>query len=279
MFQERQERIEEECGDCPHLDFCRGGCPYNVLAANGGDLTGFGNPSGLDLRDPHCPAYKRVFSYITDRALEEVFSEENLATVVNEGPGKYGLLRKGKLLQIMRGGPHPQKVARRARELVAAVALAVSQSPEEALHKLDRAGLITRPDLALQSLTALRRQLDTQSPQGLVNAYIHVTYACNLACTHCYASSQTSEVSETSEVFPAMAGDDVVRLVREAAQAGFRKAVITGGEPLVHPQRDALLDALAAVREEVKPLQTVLRTNLAYRLTPSLVERLARSTD
>ena len=278
-FRNRQERIAEECGDCPHLGFCRGGCPYNALVANGGDLTSFRNPSGLALRDPHCPAYRRVFSYVTDRALEEVFSEENLAAVVDEGPGKYGLLRKGRLLQLMRGGPHPQKVAQRARELVAVVALAVSQSPEEALCKLDRAGLITQPELALRSLTALRHRLDTQSQQGLANAYIHVTYACNLACTHCYASSQTSEVSETSEVSPAMAVDDVVRLVHEAAQAGFRKAVITGGEPLVHPQRDALLDALAALREEVKPLQTVLRTNLAYPLTPALIERLVRSTD
>jgi len=164
-------------------------------------------------------------------------------------------------------------VVRRARELVAAVALAVSESPEEALRKLDRAGLITRPDLARQSLTALRHRLDTQSQQGLVNAYLHVTYACNLSCTHCYASSQTSEVST------AMAVGDMVRLARQAAEAGFRKAVITGGEPLVHPQRDALLDALAALREEVKPLQTVLRTNLACPLTPELVERLARSTD
>jgi uncharacterized protein len=41
MFKARQDRIAEACGDCAHLSFCRGGCPYNALVANGGDLTGF----------------------------------------------------------------------------------------------------------------------------------------------------------------------------------------------------------------------------------------------
>ncbi len=55
--------------------------------------------------------------------------------------------------------------------------------------------------------------------------------------------------------------------------------MITGGEPLVHPERDALLDALAALRGEVKPLLTVLRTALAVPLSDDLLARLARSTD
>jgi len=261
QLRQRELTVHEDCGDCLHLNYCKGGCAYNAVTG------------GNDRRDPHCSAYKRLFDHITNRALDEVFSEENLDAVVADGPGEYDLLRKGKLLQIMRGGPHPQKVARRARELVAAVALAVSDSPETALHKLDRAGLITSPDLALQSLTALRSQLDTQSQQGLVNAYIHVTYACNLTCTHCYARSGPERK------LPVMEVDEIVRLVHEAAQVGFGKAVITGGEPMVHPHRDALLHALAALRDDVKPLQTVIRTNLAYRLMPELVERLAHSTD
>ena len=76
-----------------------------------------------------------------------------------------------------------------------------------------------------------------------------------------------------------MAVEDIVHVVRQVAEAAFRKAVITGGEPLVHPQRDALLDALAALRTEVKPLQTVLRTNLSGHLTRTLIDRLARSAD
>jgi uncharacterized protein len=236
------------------------------------------------LRDPHCPAYKQVFGAVTDRALAEVFSEENLDAVVTHGPGKYGLMRKGKLLRLMRGGPHPQQVTRQARKLAAAVALAMSDSPADAVQKLERAGLVTDHTRALGSLTALRSELDHQS-QGLVNAYLHVTYACNLACDHCYAAAQTFEVSgqpsvgTTSKVLPAMAVDNIVRLVREIAQAGFRKAVITGGEPMAHPRRDEVLDTLAALRGEIKPTQIVLRTNLAYPLTAALIDRLACSAD
>jgi uncharacterized protein len=153
------------------------------------------------------------------------------------------------------------------------VALAVSKSPQEALHELDRAELITHPEAALGSLKALRQRLDTQSQEGLVNAYIHVTYDCNLHCTHCYASSGDGQPTSV------MAVDHVACLVRQAGEAGFRKAVITGGEPLMHPRRDALLAALAGLRDQVKPLQTVLRTNLAYPLTLAPLKRLARSTD
>jgi uncharacterized protein len=265
LFAERQARIEEKCGDCPHLDYCRGGCPYNAIARGG---------EGFDaaLRDPHCPAYRRAFDAIAERALQEVFSDENLAAVVEQGSGKHGLMRRGRLLQIMRDGPHPQKVARRAREVVAAVSLAVSASPEEALGRLDRAGIVTRPDAALASLGELRRRLDTQSERALLNAYLHVTYACNLRCSHCYARSQPGK----SQSMPV---EDLARLVREMAQAGFRKAVVTGGEPLAHPQRERLLDELAALRLEVKPLEIVLRTNLARRLTPALTRQLISSTD
>lgn len=258
---EREVMVHEDCGDCSHFAYCKGGCPYNAITG------------GIDRRDPHCEAYKRLFDHITRRAMDEVFSEENLDAVVSQGPGKHGLMRKGKLLKIMRDGPHPQETARRAREIVVAVALAVSETPEEALHKLDRAGIITRPELAIQSLRSLRHRLDTQSRQGLVNAYLHVTYACNLTCTHCYASSGPQRTDSV------MAVEDISRLIHETGQVGFAKAVITGGEPMAHPQRDALLNALRDLRREVKPLQTVLRTNLAYPLNTTLIDRLAHSTD
>ncbi len=35
-WQERQERVAETCADCPHWPICRGGCPYDALAANNG---------------------------------------------------------------------------------------------------------------------------------------------------------------------------------------------------------------------------------------------------
>lgn len=263
LLHQREEQVKEECGNCPNFAHCKGGCPYDALAAKGG-YTG---------RDPYCPAYRHIFTTITDRALEEVFSEANLNEVIADPTGGT-LLRRGPLLTLMRGGPHPADITRRARELVAAVAMAISPTPEEAANRLNRAGLVTRHEQAVASLAALRRRLATK-PTGLLNLYLHVSYACNLRCSHCYAGSGPDHrlLEKTLSV------DEIVRLMQEAATLGFRKAVITGGEPLLHPERDHLLDALADWRETVKPLQTVLRTNLAVSLNPVLLQRLAHSTD
>lgn len=261
----RELSMQMECGDCAHFAYCRGGCAYNAFV-------GAGLMSAPDRRDPHCPAYRRLFDHISDRALAQVFSDENLAAVVVHGSNSRGLLQHGALLQIMAGGPHPQKVAARARETVACVALAASDSPEEALRKLDAAGAITDRSRALASLAALHGRVHAP-PQGLVNAYLHITYACNLACAHCYASSSPRAAGQ------AMVVVDVAQLVRQAAKVGFGKAVITGGEPLAHPQRDALLDALAELKPAVKPLQIVLRTNLAVPLDDQLMARLTRAAD
>jgi uncharacterized protein len=259
-LRKREERVGEVCGDCAHYAYCRGGCAYNAFVA------------GVGARDPHCAAYRRVFAHVTERALQQVFADENLAVVVTDGPGQGGLLRRGALLQIMRGGPHPQKIARRARELVASVALATSASVDEALVALDRAGFVTQPDRARESLVALQARLRAPAT-GLLNAYLHVTYSCNLTCSHCYAESGPRRTEAP------MAVGDVARLVRAAAAGGFAKAVITGGEPLAHPERAALLDALAALRGTCGSLQIVLRTNLAYPATDELLGRLAQGAD
>ncbi len=266
IFKERQERINEVCAGCPHLDYCRGGCPYNALAAGGGRFDG-------DPRDPHCPAYRQAFDEITERALAEVFSGENMAAVASGSSGKYGLLRKGKLLKIMRGGPHPQEAARQARQTIAAAALGVCDTPEGALEKLDQAGVITNPTRALESLKTLRLRLDTQSSRDLLNAYIHVTNACNLSCKHCYAAAQSPQESESMSI------GEFERLVKQAAKAGFTKAVITGGEPLVHPRHEELLSALSALRRQVKPVEIILRTNLACPLTSKLAWQLLTAAD
>lgn len=90
-LQTRQERVAKECAGCVHFKYCHGGCPYNALSS----------------RDPYCPAYQRIFNVVIERAVDEVFSEENMQAVLAQAGGKTGLLRKGALLQIMRGGTHP----------------------------------------------------------------------------------------------------------------------------------------------------------------------------
>jgi len=255
-----EQTVREDCGECTHFEYCKGGCPYNAFAA------------GTDRRDPNCQLYRELFDLITEQALQEVFSEENLEVVVQQGSGRAGLMRKGRLIGIMNKELHPYEAAGRAREAAAAVALACSASVEEAVDRLERAGVVTRREVALGSLRALRQRLDQRPLQGLINAYLHVTYSCNLSCTHCYAGGGPEKSA-------AMSVEEIGRLVRQTAFAGFRKIVITGGEPMLHPRRDELLAALSGLRRDIKPAQLVLRTNLAYPLTPALAGRMAGAFD
>ena len=65
------------------------------------------------------------------------------------------------------------------------------------------------------------------------NCYVHVTFDCNLRCKHCYA--------EAGDIRNEMNMVDFERLVEQAIAGGFRQVIVTGGEPLVHSQRERLL--------------------------------------
>lgn len=96
-FQKFQENIDKECSECHYINYCRGGCPYNVLADNNGSFEGI-------KKDPHCLSYKTIYGDIMDRAMDEVFSKENMDDVVKRFDPEKGLLRKGKILSIMGNG-------------------------------------------------------------------------------------------------------------------------------------------------------------------------------
>ena len=96
-FAAREENIAEACGGCPYLAMCRGGCPYAALTA----------PGVMRLRgsrDPICEAYRRTFDALTERAIAEVFSPENLRAAVERPDGTFGLLQRGQMLSIMTRG-------------------------------------------------------------------------------------------------------------------------------------------------------------------------------
>jgi uncharacterized protein len=264
ILKEREERISIECGDCSYLDFCRGGCPYNAFAANGHDFN-------KTIRDPHCSAYQQIFRSITDQALEEVFSQENMEAVVSGVDPEGGLLQRGRLLTLMRGGPHPAETTHYARKVIAAWLLGRFGHPQIAADEYIRMGLSTNPQKTQASFARMYNEL-TGPVVGLNNFYLHMTFSCNLHCTHCYADANPdADVYYPVENIPALA--------REVAGLGFRHLVITGGEPLIHPERDNMLDLLSSVRKGVKPLLTVLRTNLVMPLDDQLLTKVASSTD
>lgn len=261
----REQCVREACDGCPHLDYCLGGCPYNAWAAQDQDK----------VRDPYCPAYRAAFDHIQARLLKEVASERNIGAMA-ERPWdgrEHPLFRAGPLIDLVRQGPHPSQVARSARRIVAAVELARGPNLDAVASRLVRQGVCRCRQSALVSLARLQRQLQPR-PGLLNNLYLHVTFRCQLHCTHCYARADALGRSQGE-----MPVEAVGQLVRQAREAGFRQVVITGGEPLVHSCREDLLAALQAARSWAAPMNLVLRTNLALRLEEDDLSRLALAFD
>jgi uncharacterized protein len=96
LLAERQERIEEECGGCPHLAYCHGGCPYNALVAGDGTFS-------AGRRDPECAAYRRFFSHVSKLATAEIFAPANLRPAVGGSDSGDRSLELGPLMGLVRG--------------------------------------------------------------------------------------------------------------------------------------------------------------------------------
>jgi len=257
-MKERERQIAQACRACDHVDYCKGGCSYNAWAG------GNGSP-----KDPYCPAYQQIFTKLRDRLVREMGSEENIAAVADRPYGKGGdlLLKRGPLIEIVRSGPHPSLIARNARRIVAAVELAKGPDIPTVADRLIAWGICRNRDTAQASLEHLKRSLAPEASR-LNNLYLHLTFACQLHCTHCYAGAGTDESGELS---PGHLAD----LIGQARRAGFRQVILTGGEPLLHSQRDELLAILDQIRSDASPMKLVLRTNLAMPLDENVLRRIA----
>ena len=82
--------VDTACKDCPHIRYCRGGCPYNAIAPSGGSLEGV---------DPHCLAYKRIFDELNERLNAEMFDEPPAGM----GFGRTRKKAKPGVMALMRG--------------------------------------------------------------------------------------------------------------------------------------------------------------------------------
>jgi len=69
LMRKFSEFVDRECEKCPHIRYCRGGCPYNAIAPTEGEVRGV---------DPHCVAYRRIFDEISDRLNREMFDTSPL---------------------------------------------------------------------------------------------------------------------------------------------------------------------------------------------------------
>ena len=84
-----REFVDESCGQCSHIRYCRGGCPYNAIAPADGEITGV---------DPHCIAYRMIFDEISDRLNREMFEAPPMEMA---GMGAGNARRKPGIMNIM----------------------------------------------------------------------------------------------------------------------------------------------------------------------------------
>jgi uncharacterized protein len=93
LMQEFREYVDKACGECAHIRYCRGGCPYNAIASTEGVVKGV---------DPYCRAYRRIFDEITDRLNREMFESPRMEMEPFRGKSRKG--RKPGVMDIIQRG-------------------------------------------------------------------------------------------------------------------------------------------------------------------------------
>lgn len=264
-FEEREQAVRETCRTCIHFEYCKGGCPYNTWASSQIDR----------IQDPYCEAYRSVFDHIKQHLIDEMTSDSNIKAIA-ESPytgNKHPLLRKGPLIELVRSGAHPSQIACTAKRIVAAVELAKGPNIPTVAVRLVDMGICRSQQTAEASLNNLRQGLHPETIR-LNNLYLHVTFDCQLCCTHCYACA-SGHGSKSIQMSVAA----LEKLLQEAKTAGFRQVIITGGEPLIHPERDEMLRMLASTRRWAPPMNLVLRTNFAMSLENTDLQLISTAFD
>lgn len=76
LLLEYKDFVDEDCKECKHIDYCRGGCPYNALTITDHKVKSV---------DPHCKAYKMIFDKIDELMSQRLdFSFEELDKTVEK---------------------------------------------------------------------------------------------------------------------------------------------------------------------------------------------------
>lgn len=264
IFRRWQNRRRDECASCRDKSICHGGCPYQAWA----------NGFSYDSRDPYCRAYRQVFQHIRDRIETEIATPVNMQAIVSRPWNGRGnpLLAAGPVIDLVKDEHHPKVVAKHARRIVTAHALARENSLRDAAEAMVSNGIYPDPSSATCSLVNMRRRMES-STQRLRNLYLHVTWRCQLACAHCYAKGpdrkSITDISLDHFNNAASAGVDM----------GFRQIIVTGGEPLMHPRASRMMRQILMMRKRSTTVKWVLRTNWAQPIDDVEMDSIAFAFD
>jgi len=95
------------------------------------------------------------------------------------------------------------------------------------------------PDGPVQPYEGRAAHLSTDHLREL---WFHITDRCNQACRHCLFACSPAEKTE-------MEASRILELAAQARELGCRVFAITGGEPLVHPEFEAVVDSLLGYKD------------------------------
>jgi len=253
----REKQVAERCADCEQLPICKGGCYYNAITSGDGVI------------DPWCEAYKDIYAFVQERIMEEMQSPENIEAIVVSSPqqGEHPLLRKGAYISLGQE-THPMRIADNARRILAIYELSHTNDPRLAAQNLYDQKICGNPAQTAAMLATMQADLH-KTNNKLNNCYLHVTFNCNLRCNHCYAEAGDKQDEMDIPLLD--------KLIDQAITEKFRQIIITGGEPLVHSHRAALLEVCR--RHRHRGVTLVLRTNLTGNFTGKDLQKLAASFD
>jgi uncharacterized protein len=251
----------QHCGSCHHFAYCMGGCPYHAIFAG-------------KSHDPFCPGYRKLFDSMETQLAAAFFSKSNLTRMAETGKANPGSFSDHPLIKIIGSGEHPKNTAARARQTLAAAALGISRDPDAAIAKLGRLGLVTDSAAASGSVAGLVNSLRRQVSR-LANLYLHITDVCNLACLHCYDRPPATKRHDRH-----LPVETIADSLQDGTRAGFKKIIITGGEPFCHPHIKGIMEILAARTVfDGGFIRRVLRTNLCDLVDADIVRQLPHAFD
>lgn len=106
-------------------------------------------------------------------------------------------------------------------------------------------------------------------PFGRAITYLRIslTDRCNLRCVYCMPKEGLRWQARTEQ----LSVDEIVRVVKTAAQRGVKRVRLTGGEPLVHPQVVEIVRSIASI-PEIEEVSLTTNGMMLERLSQPLAE-------
>ena len=98
--------------------------------------------------------------------------------------------------------------------------------------------------------------------------YFYLTQGCNLRCRHCWIAPK---FQTEDSIWPSVDFELFKDIIRQGVDLGLSGVKLTGGEPLIHPNIEQILDHVCETG-----LRLTIETN-GTKCTPEIVEKIVKN--